>query len=145
MAHAPCIRVNWICCWCKGVGSPVIAAAGAGGTVGDSHCKAGAGHQFSTKHTKKVTVFTQLCFPRMAHRVTAVYTSYFWWQSWLTLPCSVHKALQKERQRIKSSQLSTEASSGTAAIKAEHHGKQHGKVLERNPQDPRAKAKNAQI
>lgn len=39
--------------------------------MGDSHCKAGAGHQFSTKHTKKVTVFTQLCFPRMAHRVTA--------------------------------------------------------------------------
>lgn len=66
-----CIPVNWICCWCKGVGSPVVSAAGAGGTLGDSHCKTGSRHQFSTKYTKKVTVFPELCFPRMAHRVTA--------------------------------------------------------------------------
>lgn len=70
-AHALCIHVNWIYWWCKAVGSPVISAAGAGGTVGDSHCKTGSGHQFSSKYTKKVTVFPQLCFPRIAHGVTA--------------------------------------------------------------------------
>lgn len=45
------------------------------------------------------------------------------------------KALPKERKGIKSSQLSTEASSRTAATKAEHCSKQSRKVLERNPQD----------
>lgn len=59
-AHALCTHVNWICWCCEGVGSPVISA---GGTLGDSHCKTGSGHQFGSKYTKKVRVFPQLCFP----------------------------------------------------------------------------------
>jgi len=45
------------------------------------------------------------------------------------------KVPPQERKGIKSSQLSTEASSRTTATKAEHYSKQSGKALERNPQD----------